>query len=803
MECAVTVAEEIRVRGLVQGVGFRPMVWRLARELQLQGDVRNDGSGVLIRVLGRTTQIDELCTRLQTDCPPLARIDAVQRTALETLNDVDGFQIVASEGGRVATGIVPDSATCPACRDEIFDIGDRRFRYAFTNCTHCGPRLSIVRAIPYDRANTSMSVFPMCEACATEYRDPGDRRFHAQPNACPSCGPRLRLLDRDGNDLAAGTIEDLIAVVNDMLYHGAIVAIKGIGGYHLACDASNASAVTELRQRKRRYHKPFALMARDLDGVRRFCNVDDNEAALLASVAAPVVLLRTHGRQSLPADIAPGQTSLGFMLPYSPLHHLLLAQWEGPLVMTSGNLSDEPQCTHDQDAGDRLQGLVDAFLVHDREIVNRVDDSVARVVLGRPWLLRRARGYAPAPLRLPAGFETAPRVLALGGELKNTVCLLRDGEAIISQHLGDLEEAKTALEFQRTVTLYRELFEFTPDVIAVDRHPDYRSTRFGETLAEAEGIPIDAIQHHFAHVASVLADSGRAIDAPPVIGIALDGLGFGSDGHLWGGEFLLADYRDFRRLAHLKSARLPGGSQAMREPWRNTYAHLVEHIGWASYLGDFAGTELAGWLQQQPLPVLDTMLQRGLNAPWSSSCGRLFDAIAAALGVCRAEATYEGQAAIELEALAERHVGDPGVYPFDVLESTDGAPWQLDPRPLWRELLEDVVRGVDAACIAARFHQGLACAVADLGVRLARIHGCDSVALSGGVMQNRLLFEALTARLTHAGLQVLSHSLVPANDGGLALGQAVIAAARAMAGQGPEATYRNAACHAAGEANDA
>ncbi len=775
----VMSSERIRVRGLVQGVGFRPTVWRIANDLGLHGDVRNDGDGVLIRVSGASASLDEFCARLRAEGPPRGRIDVLERSRDAVPAADVGFEIVASDAGEVHTGVVADAATCAACHAEIIDPDDRRYRYPFTNCTHCGPRLSIVRGIPYDRANTSMAVFPMCPACAAEYADPADRRFHAQPNACPVCGPRVWLEDGRGRAIDH-TGEDAIAAASRLLAEGRILAVKGIGGFHLACDAGDERAVAELRARKRRYRKPFALMARDLDVVRRYCTVDTAGAQLLTGSAAPVVLLPADGAEQAAGEVAPGQTTLGFMLPYSPVHQLLLADWERPLVMTSGNLSEEPQCIDNHDAGQRLHDLADAWLLHDREIVNRVDDSVVRIMHARPRLLRRARGYAPAPIPLPTGFADAPPVLALGGELKNTICLLKDGHAILSQHLGDLEDARTADEFERTVGLYLELFQHRPQALAVDLHPDYRSTRYGEALAASDGLPLLGVQHHFAHIASVLADNGRPLDTDPVLGVALDGLGYGTDGTIWGGEFLLADYRGFGRLAHLKPTPLPGGTRAILEPWRNTYAHLVTHVGWQAFVDGHGDLELADWLQQQPLGVLAGMLERGLNAPPSSSCGRLFDAVAAALDVSREVVSYEGQAAIELEALAVGIDTADMAYAFGIDRS--GELPQLDPAPMWRALLADLRAATDRRLIAARFHAGLADAVAGLAATLAAEQGVDSVALSGGVMQNKTLFEGLCVRLEGAGLEVLTQQQVPANDGGLSLGQAVVAAAQQLEG---------------------
>jgi hydrogenase maturation protein HypF len=769
-------AQAIRVRGLVQGVGFRPTVWRLARECALRGDVRNDGQGVLVRALGEADAIEGFCRRLLQECPPLGRIDALERTDLtEPFAAVD-FSIVASDSGEVRTGVVADAATCQACLQEIRDPANRRYRYPFTNCTHCGPRLSIVGGIPYDRVNTSMAVFPMCADCEREYRDPADRRFHAQPNACPMCGPRAWLQDARGRDVALAG-RDAIGAASRLLAAGKILAIKGIGGFHLACDACDEEAVGRLRRRKRRYRKPFALMARDLAVIRRYCRLDDQEERLLQSTAAPVVLLDATGPQAVAADVAPGQDTLGFMLPYSPLHHLLMADWGRPLVMTSGNLSEEPQCIANGEAGERLAALADFQLLHDRDILNRVDDSVLRSMGGKPRFLRRARGYAPSPIPLPPGFAEAPSLLAMGGELKNTLCLLEHGQAILSQHLGDLEEARTADEYLHAIDLYRDLYRHRPRLLAVDEHPGYRSTRIGRELAARQGLDLVSVQHHHAHIASVLADNGYPLDAAPVIGIALDGLGFGPDGTLWGGEFLLADYRGYRRLAHLKTTPMPGGTRAILEPWRNAYAHLDTHLGWERVCRSYPDLELLDYLRGKPLDMLGTMLERGLNSPVSSSCGRLFDAVAAVLGLSPDAVSYEGQAAIELEALAGQCGSDAGGgYPFATAEAGDML--SLDPAPMWERLLNDLDGEVESGVIAARFHRGLAEAVADLAIRVAGQQGIGSVALSGGVFQNRTLFEAVAQCLADAGLNVLSHETVPTNDGGLSLGQAAVAAVR-------------------------
>ncbi len=766
----------IRVRGLVQGVGFRPTVWRLARELGLSGSVRNDGDGVLIRAAGAVAAIDALCRRLQAERPPLARIDAIERSAWDGAGEAGkDFVIEHSAATGVHTGVVPDAATCPACRAEMEDPANRRYRYPFTNCTHCGPRLSIVRAIPYDRANTSMAVFPLCSACQREYEDPADRRFHAQPNACPVCGPSVWLEQADGAGLEPSLLgaEDAVADASRLLAAGHILAIKGIGGFHLACDAANPAAVAELRRRKGRYAKPFALMARDLDVIARYCELDDDARQLLEQPAAPIALLPARANTDLASGVAPGQISLGCMLPYSPLHHLLLADWHRPLVMTSGNRSDEPQCIDNDDARARLAGIADAFLLHDRAIVNRVDDSVVRVMDGAPRLLRRARGFAPAPLTLPPSMAQLPPVLAMGGELKNTLCLLQDGQAVLSQHLGDLHNAATAREFERTIDLYRQLYEHQPTAVVVDAHPSYHASQVGRRLAAELGVPAIELQHHRAHIAAVLADNQWPADGAPVLGIALDGSGYGDDGTVWGGEWLVGGYTDLKRVAHLRKVPLPGGSKAILEPWRMLFAHLDAAFGWDAFVRERSGLALTQDLAARPVALLQRMLASGLNAPLTSSCGRLFDAVAAAVGICTDAIAYEGQAAIELEAHCGA-LGDAAGYRFGFTDQTGVR--VLDPAPMWRALCDDLAAGAAVRQVATRFHAGLADALTQLSVDLAAAHGLDTVALSGGVLQNRTLFEALCTRLRAAGLDVLSHHRVPSNDGGLALGQAVAAA---------------------------
>ncbi len=794
MPCATAILPEegraIRVRGLVQGVGFRPTVWRLARDCGLAGDVWNDAEGVMIRAWGRPADLDRFLRRLEEQPPPLARIDSIAWALSEECPIDGGFHIASSRAGEVHTAVGPDAATCPACLAETLDLSNRRYRYPFTNCTHCGPRLSIVRAVPYDRCKTSMVEFALCPACRAEYEDPEDRRFHAQPTACPSCGPHA-WLERfvDGRSEPQLFSEcDAAEAARALLLGGAIIAIKGLGGFHLACDAGNEDAVARLRGRKRRYAKPFALMARDLDGIRRYCAVDSQEEALLKSAAAPIVILPATGPGRVAEAVAPGHPTLGVMLPNTPLHHLLLRDMDRPFVMTSGNLSQEPQCTDNEEARHRLSAIADYGLFHNRDIVNRLDDSVVRVMFGKPRLIRRARGYAPAPVKLPTGFEHARPLLAVGGELKSTFCLLKDGQAVLSQHIGDLEDAATLADYQKALSLYLALYNHVPEAIAVDMHPDYLSSKLGRERAAADGCRIEEVQHHHAHIASCLAENAIPLGTRPVLGIALDGLGLGPDGTLWGGEFLLADYKTFERVGCFPPVAMPGGAQAVRQPWRNTFAHLDAAIGWECCKREHPGLELVRTLDTKPLGTLAAMMHKGINSPRSSSCGRLFDAVAAAVGLCQDAMSYEGEAAIALESIADARtlaMEDDGYpIPLRIQPPASGGLTTMDLSPLWRAILEDLEGHTPAAVMAARFHRGLVRAIVEMvrhifereNQRLERI-----VALSGGSFQNKLLLEGVSHTLEGLGLTVLTHSQVPANDGGLALGQAAIAAARSMA----------------------
>ncbi|HML30488.1 MAG TPA: carbamoyltransferase HypF [Hyphomicrobium sp.] len=795
---------EIRVRGRVQGVGFRPFVWRHAHQLGLSGYVLNDADGVLIRVQGALQAIDVLVSEIRTNAPALASVASLDVKAFA--GDLrKTFEIVESVAGNSNTEISPDTALCADCARDIRDPRSRRYRYPFTTCTNCGPRLSIVRSVPYDRSTTSMAAFDLCPECAAEYEDPRDRRFHAETTACPHCGPQARLIRFDGKpfDFDRASVLDAVDAAAELIRRGEVVAIKGLGGYQLACDATRADAVQRLRASKHRDRKPFALMARDLDVVRRYAFVTEVEEAILSSAAAPIVLLDAIDTERLPEEIAPGLRTLGFMLPTTPLHALLLQNNDRPLVMTSGNRSETPQVISDEDAVRDLAEIATYALVHNRDVLNRVDDSVVRVAAGKPRIMRRSRGYAPGAVRLPKGFEAAPQVLAFGGDLKSTFCILKAGDAVLSQHIGDLDDVRTSDDFARTIRLYREMLNARPEAIACDRHAGYRSRTYAAGLSQKEGVPLVEIQHHHAHVASCLAENGRPIDSAPVLGIALDGLGYGDDGEIWGGEFLLADYARFERLATFKPVAMPGGDVASREPWRNLYAHIMPEIGWPTFASSFGNLEVFRWLDAKPREIIDVMLRAGLNAPKASSCGRLFDAAAAAFGLCFDRQGYEGEAAAQLEAAVDRealcHEDEALAYPFRIEELKGSRLPCIEPLDVWHAILGDLSRETPVGVMAARFHKGLARGIVDMTVKLAeRGEGAeqrfDTVALSGGCFHNRILLEQISGRLEAAGFSVLTHAEVPAGDGGLSLGQAVIAAAQCIRASKNKSNEGNALC---------
>jgi hydrogenase maturation protein HypF len=771
----------IRVRGVVQGVGFRPFVYNLAERFGLAGWVLNDSSGVEIEVEGKPDAVESFVVAIRAQAPPLAHIESLD-TRHAPPRGYAGFEIRHSERQAGQYQLVsPDIATCSACLHELLDPQDRRYRYPFTNCTNCGPRFTIIADIPYDRPSTTMRAFRMCPVCQAEYDDPRDRRFHAQPNACPVCGPQVRLqpgplfVER-GFALSRGG-QDVLADAAVLLQEGAILAIKGLGGFHLACDAANLEAVRLLRARKRRPDKPFAVMMATLEEIETHCTVSPTEEELLRSPQCPIVLLPWRSTSGIVDVVAPRYRHLGVMLPYTPLHHVLLRDVGRPLVMTSGNLTEEPIAAENEEALQRLGHLADAFLLHNRDIYARYDDSVWFVpqLPGKerdaPQPVRRARGYAPFPVKLP--FQ-AGQLLACGAEIKNTFCLTHDEYAFVSQHIGDMENLETLEHYRRTIALYERLFRIEPALIAHDLHPDYLATKYARQRAEAMEVEAVGIQHHHAHLAACLADRCWPADGGPVIGAIMDGTGYGRDGRIWGGEWLVGDYHGYRRAAHLAYLPLPGGDAATAHPWRIAYSYLWTLLG-----GDLPDRVLRGvvppGVDEAQLQLLRAQLERGLNCPQTSSMGRLFDAVSALLGIC-AHTSYEAQAAIELEAVAAEAKGPaPGLgpYPFELDAGDEGQVVRLD--PLFKSLVADLGAGVPRAEIAWRYHETVAAMIARVCEVIAHQTGVYTVALSGGCYQNRILLCRTVARLEQAGLSMLLHRQVPCNDGGLALGQAAIA----------------------------
>jgi hydrogenase maturation protein HypF len=767
----------IRIDGVIQGVGFRPFVCRLARRMDVSGTVRNVGGAVVIEAAAGPDLLERFVVALGEQAPAAAEVAAIVTTAgdLPASHFTRPFAIVASaDSAEAELGVGPDLATCPDCLAEIGDPHDRRFAYAFTNCTNCGPRLSILQGTPYDRAETTMTGFAMCEDCRREYDDPADRRFHAQPNACPACGPRLALRFFDGRP----DLDDWTAIRDDtwrLLDAGSTIAIKGIGGYHLACLATDETAVRRLRLRKRRPDKPLAVMAGTLDTLCRHCVVSRAEAALLTSPRAPIVLLRQQRDTRIAYSVAPGQHRIGAMLPYSPLHHLLFEGRSDVLVMTSGNLSDEPQVIDDREARRVFADIADAVLHHDRPIAVRVDDSVLRIDGRRTTHLRLGRGYAPFRLKAPAGLEQGD-ILALGAQLKSTFCLKHRERLVLSQHVGDLEQAANVDAFAGSLDHYRRLYDISPAAVAVDLHPGLKSRELGQGLAASLGVPLIEVQHHHAHAAACLVEHGRPASSPPVLALVLDGLGYGTDGTFWGCECLAVDYAGFRRLAHLRPVPMPGGAAAIRQPWRMALAHLAVAHDLEKL---FARHRRLPFFRAHDDPRTRTLLQAvrgGINAPLTTSLGRLFDAVAALVGL-RETVTYEGQAAAELEAALwrDRHgLAPPMCYRFDVDDAG------IDPVPLWPQILADLEHRCGTGEIAYRFHAGLAEALLELAERQACRHAGlveRTIVLSGGVLQNAYLLRALRAKFARRGWRVLCHERLPPNDGGLSVGQSAIASA--------------------------
>jgi hydrogenase maturation protein HypF len=744
---------EIRITGIVQGIGFRPFIYNLARSHSIQGWVLNNEKGVLIDAEAEDGNFDRFIQDIPKLAPPLARIESFELRQLDPLGYTT-FEIKKSEEAQEKFVLIsPDVATCDQCLSELFSPQDVRYHYAFINCTLCGPRFTIIQDIPYDRPKTTMAPFKMCPICQKEYEDPTNRRFHAQPNACPACGPSLRLEDKEGKELPGDPIEKTL----DLLRKGAIVAIKGLGGFHLACDAKNNDAVSSLRSRKYREDKPFAVMCQSLEEVKQHCEVNNEEKKLLLSVERPIVILKRKEGSTIAHAVAPYQDTLGVMLPYSPLHHLLLNGPLRSLVMTSGNVSDEPIAYKNGQAKSRLVNIADYFLFHNRDIHMRCDDSVTRVFEGTPYVLRRSRGYVPFPIKLSFPVEM---ILACGGELKNTFCLARGPYAFVSHHIGDLENLETLSSFQEGIEHFKRLFYIEPKAVVYDLHPDYLSTQYALSLP---AIPKVGVQHHHAHIVSAMAENGIHGE---VIGVALDGTGFGTEGTIWGGEFLKTSFADFDRLAHLKKVPMPGSSMAIKEPWRMAMVYLSEA------LGDEIKNVKIDLLQRidlQKWDILKRMIEKKINTPLTSSMGRLFDAISSLLSV-RDEVHYEGQAAIELEMIAD-HNGKE-TYSFQIQK--DESPMVIDPIEMIRGVVLDLTKGISPSKISGKFHRTIASLIIETCGAIRSKERLNRVVLSGGVFQNIFLLSLVTKELKRSDFEVYTHHLVPANDGGISLGQAVI-----------------------------
>lgn len=752
------VRKEIQVAGIVQGVGFRPYVYRLATDRNLGGNISNTPAGVTIEIQGPPDLVEDFVSRLPEEAPALAQITHVSVREMSCKPE-RCFEILSSHAGEHASALIsPDVAVCEDCLRELFDPRDRRYLYPFINCTNCGPRFTIVRDVPYDRLRTSMSAFPMCDKCCAEYEDPQNRRFHAQPNACWECGPQIELWNAQGLPMNA---LDRIETAVERLRLGEILAVKGLGGFHFAVDAMNSAAVERLRQRKRRVEKPFAVMVRDLEAASRFCEINAAAREVLNSRQRPIVLLPKMQSTAIAETVAPNQCDLGLFLPYTPLHHLLFAAGKfTALVMTSGNLSEEPIAIDNREAVERLGSIADFFLVHDREILLRCDDSVVRPSVGRPRQIRRSRGYVPAPVRL---HKDLPQILAVGGELKNTICLTRHNLAFLSQHIGDLENIESFDFFRDAVRYLSRILEIEPEVIAHDLHPDYFSTKWA---LMQKGVRLVGVQHHHAHIAACMAEN--RIDGR-VIGLSLDGTGYGNDGQIWGGEALFAGYASFERAAHFAYAALPGGAAAIREPWRMAVSYLAQTFG-----EDFLGLDIpfVQKLERGKTELILRMMAQRANSPLTSSCGRVFDAVAALIGI-RQQVTYEAQAAIELEMWA-RSSSETDGYPL-AIHRQDGH-WQIDPSPLFGAIVEDLRRKVSTETISRRFHNGLVETLVRLACLLRQESSINQICLSGGTFNNSLVFEHLIRKLESDGFEVFTHSEVPAGDGGLSLGQALVAA---------------------------
>jgi hydrogenase maturation protein HypF len=760
----------ISVRGIVQGVGFRPFVYGLAVEHDLKGWVYNTSEDVKIEVEGEAEAVQQFVRDLQIKAPPLAHIETVN-IEYNRPRHYKKFEIRRSQAQEGKYQLIsPDVATCQPCLDELLSPEDRRYQYPFTNCTNCGPRFTIIEDMPYDRPKTTMRSFQMCSQCQAEYDNPLDRRFHAQPNACPKCGPQVELVDNQGNLIIEA---NPIAIASQFLKEGKILAIKGLGGFLLACDATNDAVVKTLRRRKKRSSKPFAIMVTTVDEAKRHCYVSPEEAVLLTSPQSPIVLMKWRKESCVSPEVAPDLQFLGVMLPYTPLHHILLRDTSLPLVMTSGNLSEEPIARDNDEALRRLSGIADYFLIHNRDIYSRYDDSVAMIERGTSQLVRRARSYAPYPIRLP--FE-AKQVLGCGAEEKNTFCLTKDSYAFLSQHIGDMENIETLEHFDSTISLYKKLFRIEPEIIAHDFHPDYLATKYARELS-GSGVKLVSVQHHHAHIVSCMADNGLG---STVIGVAFDGTGMGTDGNIWGGEFLVADYRDYKRVGHLEYLPLPGGSAAIKRPYRTAISYILTLLGEntldAIIAREAKRSQLTsiGTVSAVEMKVIKRQIEKRINSPLTSSMGRLFDSISALLDI-RGEIDYEGQAAVELEMAAyeEDYVDIQESYPYRIVEEDGIGVVHL--KDMFTDIIDDLDQDISKGMISVKFHNTVARMINEICHLIGNETDISKVALSGGVFQNRLLLKKTINLLKSSGFQVFTHRQVPCNDGGISLGQAVVA----------------------------
>ncbi len=752
-------ARKIYIEGIVQGVGFRPFIFKLANEFNLKGYIYNDTNGVYIEVEGEDEDIDKFIEAILTKAPPLSLIEKItwEKTEVKGYKE---FFIEKSKGGEEKFVLIsPDVSTCDDCLRELFDPKDRRFKYPFINCTNCGPRFTIIIDVPYDRAKTTMSVFKMCDECESEYHNPSNRRFHAQPNACPVCGPSIKLFD---NNLKEIKCDDVIKETAKILRNGYIVAIKGLGGYYLACDALNEKAVAELRKRKMRIEKPFAIMIPGIEWLDKICVYNEAELRLLTSIQRPIVLIKKKENCPIAEQVAPRNSYLGVMLPYTPLHHLLLREVDIPLVMTSGNLTEEPIAYKDNDAFERLKNIADYFLIHNRKIYIRCDDSVSAVIAGKPIMIRRSRGYVPYPVRIP--FEAKRHVLAVGGHLKNTFCFLKGRYAFLSHHIGDLENWATLESFIEGIEHFKKLFDLNPEILAYDLHPEYLSTKYALELNIPNKV---SVQHHHAHIVSCMTENNIT---GPVIGIAFDGTGYGTDGKIWGGEFIVANFSSFERFAHFEYVPLPGGELAIKEPWRMAVSYLY-HV----FDDDFLSIEIPFVKsltneQTNKVKILLQMIKKGINSPLTSAVGRLFDAVSAICGV-RLKVNYEAQAAMEFQMFADESEEDS--YNFEFLD--DSKPWRISFNRGIKEIIEDILNSIPIQKISGKFHNTISNIICYVADKIRRETGINKVVLSGGVFQNALLTRKTVLKLVRENFEVYLHSKVPPNDGGLSLGQAVVA----------------------------